>query len=441
MKLQGRLALTVAAAASVAIFVVASAFWILAAREQRSSIDAFLRDQVAAVRELPREIAGRGRPDRRPAFDQGAVVRFRVETEQRGVLIDDGLPEVGKVDRTEFSTVELDGERYRMIVAPAGSGNRSATIQVARNIEATETGLQELRRQILVGSLLGIALAGMLGALVARRLTEPITAVAGAAKQMALRQDLPSRIEVDRTDEVGDLADSFNQMLNALEVSRDQQQRLVADASHELRTPLTSLRLKIDLLDSRPDLPDNQRQEILSGAAVELETLTDLVTELVDLASDPSSVGEPSSDVDVGHLVHEVAEQVRRTTGRTITVDARSMLATVRPKMVRRAISNLVDNAVKYSPSDTPIDVRFDMGRVEVRDHGEGIADSDLEHVFDRFYRSPSARTQPGNGIGLAIVQRVAQLHGGEVWARNAHDGGAIVGFSVGMDSTDSMVD
>ncbi|NNC79458.1 MAG: HAMP domain-containing histidine kinase [Acidimicrobiales bacterium] len=440
MKLQARLALTVAAAASVAIFLVAAAFWVLAAREQRNSIDTFLRDQVASVRELPREIAARGRPDRRPDFDQGTVVRFRVETDQRGVLIDDGLPEVGKIDQTQFSTVELDGERYRMIAAPAGSGNRSATIQVARNIEATETGLSQLRRQIALGSLLGIALAGLLGALVARRLTEPITAVAGAAKQMALRQDLPSRINVDRTDEVGDLADSFNQMLNALEVSRDQQQRLVADASHELRTPLTSLRLKIDLLDSTPDIPDSQRQELLSGAAAELERLTDLVTELVDLASDPTGVDEPAAEVDVGLLVNEVAERVRRTTGRVINVDAPSAIVTVRPRMVRRAVSNLLDNAVKYS-TESPIDLRFDMGRFEVQDRGPGIAKADLDHIFDRFYRSSLARTQPGNGIGLAIVQRVAALHGGEVWARNADEGGAIVGFSVGMDSADRLVD
>jgi len=440
VKLQARLALTVAAAASVAIFFVASAFWILAAREQRNSIDSYLRDQVTAVRELPREITGRGRPDRRPAFDQGEVVRFRVETDQRGVLIDDGLPDMGEIKGTQFSTIELDGERYRMIAAPAGTNNRSATIQVARNIEATETGLSQLRRQILVGSLLGIALAGLLGALVARRLSEPITAVAGAAKQMALRQDLPSRIEVDRTDEVGDLADSFNQMLNALEVSRDQQQRLVADASHELRTPLTSLRLKIDLLDSRPDLDQGQRQELLSGAAVELEQLTDLVTELVDLASDPTGVDEPTTELDVATLVHEVAERVRRTTGRDISVDASSAIMTVRPKMLRRAVSNLVDNAVKYAP-DEEIEVRFDAGRFEVRDHGPGIAEADLDHVFDRFYRSSTARTQPGNGIGLAIVQRVATVHGGEVWARNAENGGAIVGFSVGMDSVGSLVD
>lgn len=441
MKLQGRLALTVAAAASVAIFVVASAFWFLAAREQRRSVDNFLENQIESVREIGTNVNRRGRPERRPNFDQGSVVRFRVETDRQGVLIDDGLPDVDLDRGSKFSTITIDGDRYRMLSAQLGNDNNQITVQVARNLETVESGLTQLRQQILVGSLLGIALAGLLGALVARRLSEPITAVAGAAKQMALRQDLPSRIEVDRTDEVGDLADSFNQMLNALEVSRDQQQRLVADASHELRTPLTSLRLKIDLLDSTHDLPTDQRQELLSGAAVELERLTDLVSELVELASDPTGVDEPIAAIDVGLLVNEVAERVRRTTGRAITVTAPSTIVNVRPKMVRRAVSNLIDNAVKYSPSDSAIEVGFDAGRFEVRDHGPGIAETDLDHVFDRFYRSPSARTQPGNGIGLAIVQRVAQLHGGEVWVRNATNGGAIVGFSVGMDSTDALVD
>jgi len=271
---------------------------------------------------------------------------------------------------------------------------------------------------------------GLLGTLVARRLSRPITQVADAARQMALHQDLPTRIEIDRTDEVGDLASSFNQMLSALEVSRDQQQRLVGDASHELRTPLTSLRLKIDLLDSTPDLPVGQRQELLSGAAVELERLTDLVTELVDLATDSSSADEEPAQTDLVGLAEEVAERSRRTTGREIVVTGDSPKAIVRPRMVSRAVSNLVGNSVKYSPAGSPIEIRVSAGRFEVRDHGPGIATEDLDHVFDRFYRSATARTTPGNGIGLAIVRRVAELHGGEVWARNG-DAGAVVGFSV----------
>ncbi|MFT7476604.1 MAG: two-component system sensor histidine kinase MprB [Verrucomicrobiales bacterium] len=290
----------------------------------------------------------------------------------------------------------------------------------------------------MLGSLLGVALAAGLGALVARRLTAPISEVAAAAQAMATHRDLPSRIEVTRTDEVGELATSFNQMLSALELSRDQQKRLVADASHELRTPLTSLRLKIDLLDSNPDLPDGQRRELLGTSAAEVERLSDLVSELVDLATDPTGVEEKPSTQSLARLVTEVAERSELMSGREVSVvalDGQRDVA-IRPRMIRRAVSNLIDNALKYSDVGSPVTVYVDDGRVEVRDAGEGIPAADLEHVFDRFFRSPKARTRPGNGIGLAIVQRVADIHGGTTWAHNSDDGaqGAIVGFSVLVD-------
>lgn len=446
MKLQSRLALTVASAAAIAIFVMASAFWVLGARQQRDSVD----ESLLAVARQPREIvADLERPDRLgrrqgPGFgglfgdpsnaDDRVFTRVRVTNGQGDVIIDQGLPEVEAPAEPSITTIEIDGERFRMATARLGTIGDRGVVQIARNVEDIETGLARLRRQILFGSVLGVALAGFLGALVARRLTAPIIEVSSAAREMGLRQDLPSRINVDRTDEVGDLARSFNQMLTALEVSRDQQRRLVADASHELRTPLTSLRLKIDLLDKTPQLPEGQRQELLSGAASELERLTTLVAELVSLATDPTNIDEQPTSVVLSSLVGEVSENVRRSSGRTIEVrELAGGSFDVRGAMVRRAVTNVLSNAVKYSEDDTPIVVTVDGPRIEVHDQGSGIPDADLPHIFDRFFRSPEARTRPGNGIGLAIVQRVADLHGGETWARNATDGsGAVVGFSVG---------
>ncbi len=447
MRLQARLALAVAAAASVAIFVMATAFWVVAAREQRDSVDQSLIEVVEQPRRLAEEVI-QAQGDRRPVrpgrgfgdiFDEAAAAddrlfaRIRFTRNDGRVVVDEGLPFVEAEDKPRIITVTVDGERFRMAVAEVGDQRGGGTLQVARNVEDVERSLSQLRRQILLGSLLGIALAALLGALVARRLTKPISEVAAAAQQMAVRQDLPHRIETDRTDEVGDLADSFNRMVSALEVSREQQQRLVGDASHELRTPLTSLRLKIDLLDSTPDLPAAQRQELLSGAALELERLSELVTELVDLATDPTAGDEIPLSVDLGSLARDVAENVRRSSGRDIEVVTDETIAVVRERGVRRAISNLLDNAVKYSPPASPIVLEQRTGHLEVRDSGPGLPDDALDAVFDRFYRAPSARTQPGNGIGLAIVKRVAELHGGEVWARNAPTGGAVVGFSVAV--------
>ncbi len=449
MRLQSRLALVVAASAALAIFVTASAFWIIATREQRSAIDDGLIRAANAPRTLVEDVRrARGEDNGRQVRggfgqilealpdDDRVFVRLRVVDGRGNVLVDDGLPPVDGVVLPRLDTVDIDGERFRMASAQTGPNNR-IVVQVARNIEDVEAGLTRLRNRILFGSLLGVGLAGLLGALVAQRMTAPILAVTDAAKSMARRQDLPSRIEVTRSDEIGELGTSFNQMLSALEVSRDQQRRLVADASHELRTPLTSLRLKIDLLDSTPDLPAEQRQQLLAGSAAELERLSDLVAELVGLASDPTTTDEAPRSVPLGVLAQEVAQTIRQRDGRTIEVEVRGDdPVSIRPTMVRRAVSNLVGNAVKYSPEGAPIVVRVDAGELEVHDVGEGIAEEDLPHIFDRFFRSPTARTQPGNGIGLAIVARVAELHGGRTWARNrpaAGDdpGGAVVGFSV----------
>ena len=454
MKLQVRLALTVALAAAIAILVMAAAFWVLAARQPRSAID----DGLLAVVNQPRQFVGetavgrrgdlRDDGDRRGQRGLGQIfgdisaadrrlftlVRFTFDGE---VIVDEGLPSavLEDPDTPTISTVEVDGERYRMAVASVEAPRGEAILQVASNIEDLEAGLGRLRRQILLGSIAGIALAGGMGALVARRLTSPITEVSEAAKAMAVRRDLPSRIDVKRSDEIGDLARSFNEMLGALELSRDQQHRLVADASHELRTPLTSLRLKLELLDSTAEIPQTQQRELLASSAAEVEQLSHLVNELVDLATDPTGVDESVVLYSLPALVSEVVETIETRSGRTINIvagDGQPDVA-IRHRMVRRAVSNLVDNAIKYSGPDAAVTVRVDSGRVEVRDGGEGIPEADLPYVFDRFFRSPTARTRPGNGIGLAIVQRVAEMHGGETWVSNATDpSGAIVGFSVG---------
>ena len=458
MKLQARLALTVALAAAIAILVMAAAFWVLAARQQRSAIDDGLLAVVNQPRQFVAEAARRGdgreisnRPGQRglgqifgdtsPADRRlFTLVRFTFEDE---VIVDEGLPSAILEDPNQptVTTVEVDGERYRMAVASIENNRGEGILQVASNIEDLEAGLSRLRRQILLGSLAGIALAGAMGALVARRLTSPITEVSEAAKAMAVRRDLPSRIEVTRSDEIGDLARSFNEMLGALELSRDQQQRLVADASHELRTPLTSLRLKLELLDSTAEIPQEQQRELLASSAAEVEQLSQLVNELVDLATDPTGVDENPVMYSLPRLVNEVVQTIETRSGRTVDLVAPDGQTDVlvRPRMARRAVSNLVDNAIKYSDPAASVTVRVENGRVEVRDTGEGIPEADLPYVFDRFFRSPTARTRPGNGIGLAIVQRVAEMHGGETWASNGEDpSGAIVGFSVNQNASNA---
>jgi two-component system, OmpR family, sensor histidine kinase MprB len=170
---------------------------------------------------------------------------------------------------------------------------------------------------------------------------------------------------------------------------------------------------------------------VLGTVRTDVDELTHLMTELVELATDRSS-DEPVVDVDLADLAAAVIARTRRRSGRTIelVVDGDGTVP-ARPHMTERAIANLVDNAVKYSPASTSIEVHVGPTCVEVRDHGTGIAPGEEERVFERFYRADSARSVSGSGLGLAIVHQIVERHGGTVWARNGPDGGAWVGFTL----------
>jgi two-component system sensor histidine kinase MprB len=220
-------------------------------------------------------------------------------------------------------------------------------------------------------------------------------------------------------------------MLAALSTARMQQQRLVQDASHELRTPLTSLRTNIEVLASADQLDPGDRARLIDDVGIELVELTDLVNELVVLAQAPSTADEPPVEVQLDELAAAAAERTRRRTGRTVELRADPCTVLAHPTELDRAVTNLLTNAAKFSPAGTPIEVTVRGGRLEVRDHGPGIGEHDLPHVFERFYRSDAARSAPGSGLGLSIVEQVVAERGGTVFATNAPDGGAVVGFQL----------
>ena len=246
----------------------------------------------------------------------------------------------------------------------------------------------------------------------------------GTVEHVAATRDLSQRIAVGGHDEVARLAQRFNEMLAALEASLQAQQQLVADASHELRTPLTSLRTNIEVL-ARPDVPGEERGQILADARVQLEELTLLVGDLVELAreGEPEAVAE---DVRLDRLVEEAVDRARTHGGVRFVTSLEPTVVRGVPTKLGRAVSNLLDNAAKWSPPGAEVEVGVRDGEVTVRDHGPGIDPSDLPHVFDRFYRAPSARRLPGSGLGLAIVRQVADLHQGSVTAEPAEGGGTL---------------
>lgn len=344
--------------------------------------------------------------------------------------------------RYELRTAMVEGDEVRMITIQLGSG---IAFQIARNTEEIDEVLERLQMKLAAMAAIGFAAAAIAGFALATRIVAPIRRLTSTAEHIAATRDLSAPIPEGGTDEIGSLTRSFSTMVGSLAESRDQQERLISDASHEMRTPLTSMRTNLELLARADNLPLDERREVIDDLQFETNELTALLTELVELATDQSAGGEPREETDFMVLCTNIVERARRRTGREISVNditaetgpngtentPGSRLVEVRAHMIERAISNLVDNAIKYSPAALPIEVTTNGGRVEVRDHGAGIASEDLPRVFDRFYRATSARTEPGSGLGLAIVSQIVENHGGRVFASNHPDGGAIVGFEL----------
>jgi two-component system sensor histidine kinase MprB len=249
-----------------------------------------------------------------------------------------------------------------------------------------------------------------------------------ATEDVSETLDLSHRIDETGGDELGRLAHSFNTMLAALDDSRDAQRQLVADASHELRTPLTSIRANIELLQRAPSLDDDERRAMLRTADAQLRELTILVGDLVDLARPTGQPVEEPQRLRLDLLVEEVVERSgRHTSDVDVRVRVQPTEVVGSASRLHRAVANLLDNAIKWSPPLGVVEVVVADGEVTVRDHGPGIAAEDLPHVFDRFCRAPDSRGLPGSGLGLAIVRQVAEVHGGVAEAERADGGGTLV--------------
>jgi two-component system sensor histidine kinase MprB len=274
-------------------------------------------------------------------------------------------------------------------------------------------------------SLLTLA-AGVAVALVfTRRVLQPIRTLTQHAERLAETGDLTQRADASRSDELGRLAAAFNKMLEALASSVRQQRQLVADASHELRTPLAVARTNLDVLRRHETLSPEARREIIGEAMIELKEMTQLIDELVALArGDIATFETEPTRLDV--VVEAAVEVAARRSGRQLRVATTPSVVEASPSAISRAVSNLLDNALKWGPSGTPVDVTVEGGVVSVRDYGPGIDPADLPYVFDRFYRAAAARTMPGSGLGLAIVRQVAEAHGGTVSVEAPPGGGAL---------------
>ncbi|MGZ6691425.1 MAG: sensor histidine kinase [Solirubrobacteraceae bacterium] len=439
MSLRHRLALVSAAGVAAALVVAAVVCYVVVRRELRVQVDDSLNAQAARIAggDL-RALGDEGVPAPSPKaggpaqYWQIVAADGQIVGSSIGVRLpwDRSVQTVAQGRRSGlFADIHVDGSHLRLLALGLPGG----VVELARPLDSIDTVLAKLRVVLLLICVAGTALAAGLSRLAARRVLAPLAEVAGTAQLVSETDDLTQRIKVRSADEVGQLAGRFNTMLDRLQTSRaaldrsvKDQRQLVADASHELRTPVTSLRTNAELLLENPDLDRSDREQLLTDVVEQSEELTTLVAGLIELARET-----PQDDhferVRLDELTEDAVTRARRNSPQ-VAFDAylEPVIAYAIPEQLTQAVNNLLDNAARYSPTGEVVEIALSEEGLRVRDHGPGIDETDLPHVFDRFYRGTSSRGQPGSGLGLAIVQRIVEQHDGTATASNAHHGGAI---------------
>ena len=444
MSFRARIAIAAAAAVALAV-VLASVFVFFVVRDQlRGQIDRTLEEQAAKLSRHPlgevTSAGGESILSLRPGFGEpNTLVQLVHEngtslSSIKGVELPAGRREIelargGEPGESYFSEATVADVHVRVLTFAFGPGY---AVQVARSLSEVDDTLAQIRLYLLLIAGGGITLAAVLGLLVSGAALAPVRKLTETAERVSQTGDLSERIDVDGRDELSRLAGSFNAMLAALEDSNRLQRQLVADASHELRTPLTSLRTNIEVLASDRALPAEERGRLLSDVVEQLGEMTTLIAELIELARAEEQTLQ-AEDVRLDLLAADAVERARRNRpGVTFATRFDESVVHGVPGTIERAISNLLDNAAKWSPPGEEVEIEVRGDRVTVRDHGPGIADEDLPYVFDRFYRARSARGMPGSGLGLAIVRQVAEAHGGDVVAERAEGGGTRIVLRLG---------
>jgi two-component system sensor histidine kinase MprB len=337
-----------------------------------------------------------------------------------------------------FTNVSVGGTTLREYVFHLNgyettTGGQQVAVELGETLQPVLNVLATLKWILTVVFLLVVGLAALLARMATRRVMRPLAEVTATAQLIGETDDLSRRIAVHEADEVGQLATSFNEMLERLETSRAQldasvmaQRQLVADASHELRTPVTSLRTNIEVLLSGAELEDDDRTRLLTDVVEQSEELSTLVSDLIEVARGDTAP-KHVEDIRLDRLAEDALDRARRNAPQ-VQFDEHLQPMTVQgnPERLIRAINNLLDNAALHAGHGGPVEVTVDSTGVTIRDHGDGIAEADLPHVFDRFYRGANSRSRQGSGLGLAIVRQAAEQHGGSVTVANATDVGAV---------------
>ena len=441
--LRRRLGVVSAAAVAVAVIGVSVAAWLLLRDQLSNVVNERLDRQVVFAVKIDsagmRSNVQSGGPDTplyQTVFPDGSSLTPVGQASIPVSAVDRQVARRALYDTTE--DVKINGTSYRVLtrwIRTKQTGPNGHAVQIAVDLSEMNGTLASFGLVLALTGGVGIAAAGVLSYWLTRAGLRPVDRVVAAAEHIASTQDLSAAVSVDQRDphEVTRVAESMNSMLNALGASRDAQRQLVEDASHELATPLTSLRTNVDLLlraENHPErrLESADKQRLLQDVQAQMHELDHLIEEVVELARDPRS-GEQVEEIDLADVVRSAMTRAR---ARTPQVD---FTLTEAPAMVRgqanaleRAVLNLLDNAAKWGPPGLPVEVLVRQWgasvEIKVADRGPGIAEDDLERVFERFHRTKEARQMPGSGLGLAIVRQVVQGHGGRAWMSRRKGGG-----------------
>jgi two-component system sensor histidine kinase MprB len=382
--------------------------------------------------------------DYRPVGSYSEIVLPNGQTlPSSNVPVDAAIMSVAKgKSKRVIRTVSFDGQDYRELIAPLPANSVVACSTGVCQISTTSaqlyivditgevTELSHLVATLMLVAAGGLLLALALGFFLARQALHPLVEVTNEIETVATTNDLQYRLKEGDEDELGRLRRVFNRLLHTVESSQTLQRQLVLDASHELRTPLTSLRTNAQVLSRADELSPVELRQITDDMVTQVDELAALVSDLGELARGERSEGELEV-LRLDDAIDECVETARtyaRIRDITIDVDVETSRVRARHDRLNRAISNLLTNAVKFTPVGGTIAVRSAHGTVSVADSGPGISDDDRPFVFDRFWRSPSARSLPGSGLGLSIVaQVVAEIDGTVSVERDPALGGARV--------------
>lgn len=455
MTIRRRLAIAAACAVAVAIATASFAAYLAVRSNLRGELDSALRERAQGIQLLAKRAGADGQGFSAPGADGQAAAKLNLpkppqarfggaaglvqfldekghvaQPAPRGMVRLPVTTDAAAVAKGERASESLEdetvaGDHVRVLTAPLKGGG---AVQVARPLNEVDSVLHELILILLAVTAGGVVLAAGLGALVSRASLRPVRRFTADTEAILTGSDQSRRLPAEGKDELGRLARTYNATLDALQRSADAQRQMISDASHELRTPLATLKANLELLlRGEARLSARDREELERDLVEQADELTVLVDDVVELARR----GEPEQllyEVDLAAIVEEELGRARlHAPDLTFQVTVESCIVEGVPERLARAVHNLLDNAAKWSPRNSTVEVRLEKGTLTVRDHGPGIPPEDLPFVFDRFYRAAEARSRRGSGLGLAIVRQTAEAHGAEIEAANAEGGGAVL--------------